>query len=230
MKILHILCEGQTEEGFVNTVLRPYLMGYGFDAVKGILVSTNKKINAHGGLSSFTHVKDDLNLMLRSNQDNSIDKHLFTTMFDSYALPNSFPGYNEAMQKDDPYKSVEFLEQSMSASVKDKRFVPYIQLHEFEALLFCGIDHLAKMYPKCQNRCKHLTMDLQKVGNPELINNGPSTAPSKRIISAIEGGKKQQYNYNKTATAKAVTEQVGIDELRSKCPHFNEWIETLMKK
>lgn len=122
MKILHILCEGQTEEGFVNTVLRPHLM------------------------------------------------------------------------------------------------------------LFCGIDYLAKIYPKCQNRCKHLALDLQKVENPELINNGPSTAPSKRIISAIEGGKKQQYKYNKAATAKAVTEQIGIDELRSKCPHFNEWIENLMKK
>lgn len=106
--------------------------------------------------------------------------------------------------------------------------VPYIQLHEFEALLFCGISHLPKLYPGCEKRCEQLTKDLQKVGNPELIDNGPTTAPSKRIIKAIEGEKRTHYNYNKPATGKAITKEIGIDELRAKCPHFNKWIEKLL--
>ena len=52
---------------------------------------------------------------------------------------------------------------------------------------------------------------------------------SKNIfIKAIEGDKKTHYNYNKPKTGKFVTKHIGIDELRSKCKHFNEWIEKLI--
>lgn len=225
-KIVHILCEGPTEQGFVNEVLRPYLIENGVTSVKSVIVSTNKKLNAQGGMSSYTHTKTDLNLMRQSNPDRTFESHLFTTMFDLYALPNDFPGYEEAKEIVEPYARVNALEQSLSNAVNDKRFIPYIQLHEFEALLFCGIEHLVKIYPKCKKPCEQLTKDLQKVGNPELIDNGPTTAPSKRIIKVIEGNKK--YKYNKPTTGKSVTKEIGIDELRAKCPHFNEWIERLI--
>jgi hypothetical protein len=143
-------------------------------------------------------------------------------------LPDDFPGFSEASTIYDAYVRVKALEKSFSEAINEKRFVPYIQLHEFEALLFCGISHLPKLYPGCEKRCEQLTKDLQKVGNPELIDNGPTTAPSKRIIKAIEGEKRTHYNYNKPATGKAITKEIGIDELRAKCPHFNEWIEKLL--
>lgn len=225
-KIIHILCEGPTEQGFVNEVLRPYLIENGVTSVKGVIVSTNKKLNAQGGMSSYTHVRTDMNLMRQSNSDSIFESHFFTTMFDLYALPNDFPGYDETKVIVEPYARVNALEQSLSNAVNDRRFIPYIQLHEFEALLFCGIEYIAKMYPKCKSRCEQLTKDLQKVGNPELIDNGPTTAPSKRIIKAIEGNNK--YKYNKPATGKSVTKEIGIDKLRTKCPHFNEWIEQLI--
>ena len=120
------------------------------------------------------------------------------------------------------------LEKDFADAINDKRFIPYIQLHEFEALLFCGIEYITRIYPGCEKRCEQLTQALQKAGNPELINNSPETAPSKRIIKAIEGGKKPHYNYNKPKTGKFVTKNIGIDELRSKCKHFNEWIEKLI--
>ncbi len=227
-KIIHVLCEGQTEQGFVDEVLRPYLLDKGFTSVKSVLVTTNKKENAHGGMSSYSHARLDLNLMLHSNPDSSFERHLFTTMFDLYALPNDFPGYEEAEYIEEPYARVNSLEQSYANAVHDSRFIPYIQLHEFEALLFCGIEHLVKIYPKCKKQCEQLTNDLQKVGNPELIDNGPTTAPSKRIINAIEGEKRIHYNYNKPVTGKLVTKEIGIDELRVQCPHFNEWIEQLI--
>lgn len=227
-KILHILCEGQTEQGFVDEVLRPYLLDRGFSSVKSVLVTTNKKKNAQGGMSSYNHAKLDLDLMRLSNPDSSYESHIFTTMFDFYALPNDFPGYDETKTIDDAYSCVNVLEQSLSNAVGDIRFIPYIQLHEFEALLFCGIEHIAKIYPKCKSHCEQLSKDLQKVGNPELIDNGPTTAPSKRIIKAIEGNGK--YKYNKPTTGKLVTKEIGIDELRAKCPHFNEWIEKLAKE
>ena len=42
-KIIHVLCEGQTEQGFVEEVLRPYLQAHGVAGVKSILITTNKK-------------------------------------------------------------------------------------------------------------------------------------------------------------------------------------------
>jgi hypothetical protein len=227
-KVIHILCEGPTEQGFVNEVLRPYLIENGVTSVKSVIVSTNKKLNAQGGMSSYTHARTDLNLMRLSNPDNDFVTHIFTTMFDLYALPNDFPGYDKAKAIVEPYACVNALEQSLSNAICDTRFIPYIQLHEFEALLFCGIEHIAKLYPKCKSHCEQLSKDLQKVGNPELIDNGPTTAPSKRIIKAIEGNGK--YKYNKPTTGKSVTKEIGIDELRAKCPHFNEWIDRLLEK
>lgn len=225
-KIIHILCEGPTEQGFVNDVLRPYLIGNGVTSVKSVIVSTNKKLNAQGGMSSYTHARTDLNLLRLSNTDSKFESHIFTTMFDFYALPNEFPGYEEASSIIEPYAHVNALEQSFANAINDSRFIPYIQLHEFEALVFCGIDYLVKIYPKCKRSCEQLATALKKIGNPELIDNGPTTAPSKRIIKAIEGEKK--YKYNKPATGKSVTKEIGIDVLRAKCPHFNEWIEQLL--
>ena len=227
-KIIHVLCEGQTEQGFVEEVLRPYLQDKGVTGVKSILITTNKKKNARGGMLKYKHAKTDVNLLRLTKQDNDYERHIFTTMFDLYALPDDFPGFSEASTIHDPYVRVKALEKSFLGAIGEKRFIPYIQLHEFEALLFCGISHLAKLYPGCEKRCEQLTKDLQIFGNPELIDNGPTTAPSKRIIKAIEGDRKTHYNYNKPTTGKSVTKEIGIDELRVKCPHFNEWIEALL--
>lgn len=227
-KIIHILCEGQTEQGFVEEVLRPYLKNKGVTSVKSILITTNKKKNARGGMLTYNHALTDLNLLQQTQLDGDHERHIFTTMFELYAIPNDFPGFEKTKTISDPYSKVYNLEKDFADAINDPRFIPYIQLHEFEALLFCGIEHIVTPYPGCEKRCEQLTKDLQKIGNPELINNSPDTAPSKRIIKAIEGDKKTHYNYNKPKTAKYVTKKIGIDELRAKCKHFNDWIKNLI--
>ena len=227
-KIIHILCEGQTEQGFVEEVLRPYLQDKGIKGIKSTLIETNKKKNARGGLLSYNHALTDLRLLQRTKIDGDFERHIFTTMFDFYALPDDFPGFEKIKTIRDPYLKVSNLEKDFADDINDNRFIPYIQLHEFESLLFCGIEYIAELYPGCEKRCKQLTQALQNVGNPELINNSPHTAPSKRIIKAIEGDNKTHYNYNKPTTGKIVTGKIGIDMLREKCKHFNEWIEKLI--
>lgn len=208
-KIIHVLCEGQTEQGFVEEVLRPYLQAQGVSGVKSILITTNKKKNARGGMLSYSQAVTDLELLRKMKVDGEYERHVFTTMFDLYALPDDFPGYEAAQAIAEPYARVASLETAFAEAINDGRFIPYIQLHEFEALLFCGIDYLTKRYPGCEKRCEQLKKDLEKTGNPELINNSPETAPSKRIIKAIEGDHKQHYNYNKPATGKDVTSMNG---------------------
>lgn len=227
-KIIHILCEGLTEQGFVEEVLRPYLQDKGIKGIKSTLIETNKKKNARGGLLSYNHALTDLRLLQRTKIDGDFERHIFTTMFDFYALPDDFPGFEKIKTIRDPYLKVSNLEKDFADEINDNRFIPYIQLHEFESLLFCGIEYIAELYPGCEKRCKQLTQALQNVGNPELINNSPHTAPSKRIIKAIEGDNKTHYNYNKPTTGKIVTGKIGIDMLREKCKHFNEWIEKLI--
>ena len=58
-KIIHVLCEGQTEQGFVKEVLGPYLQTKGVAGVKGILITTNKKKNARGGMMTYSHAATD---------------------------------------------------------------------------------------------------------------------------------------------------------------------------
>ena len=228
VKIVHVLCEGQTEQGFVEAVLRPYLQAHGITGIKSVLLTTNKKQNTRGGMLSYIQVKTDVDLLLHIHQDSDYESHVFTTMFDYYALPNDFPGYADAVTIHDPYLRVESLENYFKTDIKDSRFIPYIQLHEFEALLFCGIDHLKQLYPNSIKGCQQLSRDLVHTGNPELIDDGLNTAPSKRIIRAIEGERHTLYRYNKPATGKAVTKEIGIDTLRSKCPHFDKWIQNLI--
>ena len=105
-KIIHILCEGQTEQGFVEEVLRPYLQSNGVTGVKGILISTNKKENARGGMSTYNHALTDLTLLRQTEMDGDYERHIFTTMFDLYALPNDFPGFEKGKTISDPYLKV----------------------------------------------------------------------------------------------------------------------------
>ena len=78
-KIIHVLCEGQTEQGFVEEVLRPYLQAQGVKSVKGILITTNKKKNARGGMLNYNHAVTDIGLLRQTKKDDEYARHIFTT-------------------------------------------------------------------------------------------------------------------------------------------------------
>ena len=227
-KIIHVLCEGQTEQGFVKEVLKPYLLLNGVTAVKSIMVQTNKKLNARGGLVCYKHAQTDLQIQMASNRDTEYQRHIFTTMFDLYALPNNFPDYDACVRITDKYRRVSSLEKAFSLDINNARFIPYIQLHEFESIVFCGLDYLKDLYTGCERKCDSLFTAMRMIGNPELINDKPETSPSKRIINAIESKQKPFYSYNKPRTGKYIASKVGIDILRSLCPHLNDWIQQLI--
>ena len=67
-------------------------------------------------------------------EDQSTDAR-FTTMFDLYRLPNNFPSYETSSSIQNPYQRVRILEDALRTDLSDPRFIPYIQLHEFESLL-----------------------------------------------------------------------------------------------
>ena len=101
----------------MEEVLKPYLIEQGVSSVKSVLVTTNKKKNARGGLVAYQHAFDDLSILMKSNRDGEYEKHVFTTMFDLYALPNDFPGYSEANSIGDRYERVLSFEKAFSKAV-----------------------------------------------------------------------------------------------------------------
>ncbi len=223
--ILNVLCEGQTEERFAKELLKPYLQERGI-TVKHRLLITSRKKNQAGGMLSYTQVKNDLTIWIKEVCHRSHERHYFTTMFDFYALPNSFPGWKDAQAIRNKQEAVKTIEEAFAKDLGYPDFIPYIQLHEFEALLFCDLDKLLIDYPDCPKEIEQLKNDLRKYdNNPEAIDNNPATAPSKRIGKALE----KKYKYNKTKSGITVTQAIGINELRKKCAHFNEWLELLEK-
>lgn len=224
--ILNVLCEGQTEENFVKEVLKPYLNERGI-VVKHRLLVTSRKKDAKGGLISYQKAKGDLDRWMKEVANHPQEKHYFTTMFDFYALPTDFPGYEEAKGVSDVYWKVQKIEEEFDKDMNMPRFIPYIQLHEFEALLFCDIEKLKELYPNSKAEIKLLERVLDAYqGNPELINSNPQTAPSKRIVGAIEGKKK--YHYNKPQSGTAITKSIGMERLMGKCAHFRMWVEKML--
>ncbi len=222
--ILHILCEGSTEELFTKNILQPHLSTFDIVTKPSILV-TNRKKNMRGGVISYAQVLNDLRKTYQLTSHSNSEIHYFTTMLDFYALPNDFPAYSNAITKNDIYLQVETLEKAFRQDANDiPHFIPYIQLHEFEALVFCGLDHLKNEYTTCSREIEQLKEVLAHYqNNPEAIDNGRETAPSKRIITALKG----KSQYNKTKSGPAVASAIGLQALRERCRHFNHWITEL---
>lgn len=217
---LNIIVEGQTEETFVNQTLKPHLSRFSV-GVSARIVTTRKERGAkyRGGLSTYFKAKRDITLWTK--QDRNTDVR-FTTMFDLYGLPTDFPGYNTTPAKDDPYQRVEALEDALGKDISDRRFIPYIQLHEFEALILSDPHELDSQFDNCADGIARLVTMASRFPSPEHINDSSNTAPSKRIIREIP-----EYEGRKASAGPIVIERIGLSTLRSKCPHFAGWLGKL---
>ena len=220
---LNFIVEGQTEERFVNTVLSSHFANQSIVAVAHCVTTRRDRRARHikyrGGLTTYRHAHDDIRRWVR--EDGSANAR-FTTMFDLYGLPTDFPGYADAARESEPYARVEILETALSKAIGDRRFVPYIQLHEFEALLFSDLEKLGTQFPERLAEIQRLVETATVPGSPELVNDGSTTAPSKRITAAIP-----EYASRKASAGPIVAAKIGLPVLQSRCWHFREWIERL---
>ncbi len=147
----------------------------------------------------------------------------FTTMIDLYGLPRDFPGYRDASSASDPYERIAGLELALREDLGDRRFIPYLQLHEFEALLFSDPSALKTYYgEEYAPGVEGLARVVASSSNPELIDDGERTAPSKRIGIEIP-----RYLREKASAGPLIAAQIGLDVIRSKCRHFREWLAKL---
>jgi hypothetical protein len=145
----------------------------------------------------------------------------FTTMVDLYALPSEFPGWAEARKKVQPVERVTVLEKALETEFAEPRFIPFIQLHEFEALLYCDLGELQRRIAGSEPGIRSLSTEVANL-DPEEINEGSTTAPSKRIIRHVP-----VYERSKVRVGAPAAAAIGLTKLRSMCPHFGAWLTRL---
>jgi hypothetical protein len=216
---LHVLAEGQAEREFAQKTLAPYFPSAKI-MVDSRCVPTSKKKHKKGGGDSYLKIKNDLTRWIAEEKGR---RPYFTTMLDLYALPTDFPGFEASLNIADPYKRVAFLEQAFLKDIDYRKFILYIQLHEFEALLFANPEILLSEYPNAAKQVEKLKEIVANYdGNPEAINTGNTTAPSKRIISLIP-----EYEYGKVSMGAVLAGKEGVASLQQRCQHFSDWINKI---
>jgi hypothetical protein len=220
MARLYLFAEGPTEQTFADVLLKPHLANYGVYLHNPILIAhCRKKGRVHrGGGRNYLPMRNDVIRFLKQEKSDDV---FFSTMIDLYALHGDFPGRKEAgSMSHDPEAKVRFLEESWAADVGDPRFLPYLQLHEFEGLLFADLSALESFYPDAGGRIARLQSEVSSFKTPELIDDGPATAPSKRIRNHFG-------DYAKSVMGPQMAQLIGLTKIRNKCPHFDQWLERL---
>ena len=210
-----VLVEGDTEASFVDSILRPEFMP------KAIFLYP-VLFRKQGG--SFRYEKCQKVILNALKQDKSAQ---ITTMVDFYGMPNDWPGKTESQScrnyQDKAQRVEQGLSEDIAAQMGDSwnpaRFIPYVQMHEFEALLFSDTLILAESARKSKVSAQ-LECVLQSFSCPEEINDNYNTCPSRRIKQYIE-------NYVKTVDGIIAARKIGLRKMRQQCPHFNEWITKL---
>ncbi len=221
---LNVVAEGHAEENFVKDTLAKHLIDFGVVVqVRRVMTSRDRRKTYRGGLMKYLRAKMDIEGWIK--EEKGADAVFFTTMFDYYALPNDFPNMAIAQTKASPYDAVDLIEKGLLEDIGNRRFIPYIQLHEFEALILARPSNLLVEFFEVQDAVNALeTIVASFDGNPELVNTGRETAPSKRIIDLIPG-----YGGNKALIGSVLAGFDGIPFLKSRCRHFGEWVDKLEK-
>jgi hypothetical protein len=223
MARLYVFVEGQSEQTFADSVLRPHLAKLGIFVQGPILIAhARKKHRTHrGGGRNYTAMKNDIIRFL--SQEKGADV-FFTTMIDLYAIHPAFPGLSEGEKlRHLPAKRVEALERAFEDDIGDsRRFIAYIQLHEFEAYLFCDPSRFGSFFKRREKEIQALQAIAAAHATPELIDDGQQSAPSKRIIAHLP-----DYESTKSTVGPKVAELIGLDTIRSRCPHFNAWLSRM---
>ena len=129
---LNLLVEGESEETFVNQVLRLHLAEVGV-MVCARMVTTSRNLGraGRGGVTNYGKIRSDLSRWMKEDQGGDVR---FSTMLDRHGLPPGFPGLSGVgvARHRNAYEDVVFLEKEFSGDIHDHRFIPYLQLHEFE--------------------------------------------------------------------------------------------------
>ena len=219
---INVVTEGPTEETFVNNLLIDHLQQFRIFDVRAHSITTGYSNGRphRGGFLKYGHLRKDILRWLQ--QDHTA---FVTTMVDLYGLPSDFPNRDQFINNTNPFTKVEKAEEEFTRDINNLRFIPYIQLHEFEGLLFSDVEQIHQsMIPSASGS---LISDLHRLQviraefrTPEEINDNPNTAPSKRIQQIYR-------SFQKPTDGIIIAKRIGINSIRRECSHFDKWLSRL---
>lgn len=223
--LVHV--EGQTEEAFVNELLRDHLISVGYQSVSARIIGNARLRRRRGGIRPWPSVRKDIVNHLR--QDPGC---ISTTMVDFYGLPQEgagqWPGRattasihaDKALHMEGAL--LNDLINSFGNEVDFRRFIPFVVMHEFEGLLFSDCAAFARGIARID-----LERDFQQIRNtfatPEDINDSPASCPSRRVENLVPG-------YEKPLLGTLAALEIGLKQIRANCPHFAYWMQQLESK
>ncbi len=191
MSRIIISVEGLSEKIFVEKVLVQHLSDFGVYA----------SVHDMKGNISLDRIGDKL--------DKLIDNYDYvTTLYDFY-------GFKKIASNETKLSLETKITNEIKESQRDK-IIPYIQMYEFEALLFSDAK---KMAAGLNTKQGWIDKVLRKFSDIEKINNSKATAPSKRI--------QKECQYRKTSQAPEILKNIGLKEIRAKCKGFDAWLTQL---
>lgn len=206
---VRFICEGLTEVNFVTDVLGPHLKA------KGV---TSNSIDLRG-IVPFETLRKNIKLAVGKSK-----RHEFTTtMLDLYKI-GKYPFAKERGPTEPLLDWVRRIEAGMADRLPNSRFIPYVQVHEFEAILFVQPEAIEARFPddvKARGAGARLRASAGSLA-PEEIDDGEATAPSKRIIQAIPA-----YKDRKATVGPRAARAIGLPAIRAACPHFDSWVTRL---
>ena len=204
---LAIVVEGETEAEFVKQVLARHL--YNCGVISDAIMPRRRGITSGGALP--------VNQLASHMYKLCWNYDFVTSFFDLYGFPGRPSG-----------ESVEDLERRIDEEIdnlftKDwdrNRVFAYVQRHEFEGLLFSDVGAFA-LVPGVSQRSVQSLKDIRACfPTPEDIDDGPTTAPSKRILKLVPGYQKRSYG-------PLVAVDAGLARIRAECPRFDSWVSRL---
>jgi hypothetical protein len=215
---LYFYVEGQTEQEFCGRILKEHLAAHGVAVQGAVLAATRRRRGVvwRGGGRHYAPWKNDLMRLLKQE---SAAEVRFTTMFDLYHLPSDFPGQSAALPAD-PFIKAAALESALAADIDDERLIPYIQLYEFETLLFAGPRAFGEYFPRSARQVEQVEAMVKVEPELERINDGQHTHPSARLCQVFP-------DFDKRTAGIFLVEYIGLSAIREKCRHFNDWLTRL---
>jgi hypothetical protein len=221
MKRLYLTVEGQTEAAFANKLLTPHLTNFNVflhpPRFTGLHGRRRGRIPQGGLLNTFVHALADMRTWLK--EDQSPDAR-FSMMVDLYSLPSDFPDYAAGITMGTGRGKANALQQSLAIAMADDRFVPYLQCHEFEALVLVDPSKIGTLYDVPNVQMQALCDECAAFATSEDINLGQHSHPKYRIKQRAE-------DYDENVAGPLLAESIGLATLREQCPHFGEWLTRL---
>jgi len=193
MSNILLLVDGATKKIFSDDLLSPL-----FKEISFLLL-----LLLVGCYHSFHKTIKEVNLKIESF--NHYDKVIL--IYDYYGLHPTFKKGIETSWSLE--KSIEFIRDKFTKEINSNKFYFYIQVQEFEALLYSNINEIDNYFET--NKLKEIGDILNKVkNNLELINDSTETVPSKRLDNLFS-------NFGKTTDGIVILKNIGIDKIRNEC-------------